>query len=207
MTTGDALLGFTAAAGLLTITPGLDTALVLRTAAVDGGRRAVLAGLGVCLGCLVWGLAVAVGLGGLLAASRVAYDILRFAGGAYLIYLGIRLVLRPTPRLDLDSPGTPRANWFSRGLITNLLNPKVGVFYVTFLPQFVPSGASVTGFSILLAGIHAALGLCWFAILVFATRPVSRWLKRPGVAKGLDRTTGAVFFGFGVALLLERRPA
>jgi threonine/homoserine/homoserine lactone efflux protein len=72
MTTSHALLGFTAAAGLLTITPGLDTALVLRTAAVDGSRRALLAGVGVCLGCLAWGLAVAVGLGGLLAVSRLA---------------------------------------------------------------------------------------------------------------------------------------
>ena len=207
MTTGQALLGFTAAAGLLTITPGLDTALVLRTAAVEGERRAILAGVGVCLGCLVWGLAVAVGLGGLLAVSRMAYTLLRIAGAAYLIYLGIRLLARPAPSLDLESQGTLHANWFARGVFTNLLNPKVGVFYVTFLPQFVPTGASVTGFSMLLAGIHAALGLCWFALLVLATRPLSRWLKRPGVAKGLDRGTGLVFVGFGVGLLFDRRPA
>src|SRR5579859_2037438 len=161
MTTAQALLGFTAAAGLLTITPGLDTALVLRTAAVDGGRRAILAGIGVCLGCLVWGLAVSVGLGGLLAVSRLAYDVLRIAGAAYLIFLGIRLLSRPAPSLDLDSAGTAQANWFARGLLTNLLNPKVGVFYVTFLPQFVPSGASVTSLSMLLAGIHAAEGFVW----------------------------------------------
>jgi threonine/homoserine/homoserine lactone efflux protein len=210
MTTGPALLSFTAAAGLLTITPGLDTALVLRTAAVEGGRRAILAGVGVCLGCLVWGLAVAVGLGGLLAVSRVVYDVLRYAGAAYLLYLGIRLLLRPAPNLDLESRETGPAKttaWFARGLLTNLLNPKVGVFYVTFLPQFVPTGASVTSFSMLLAGIHAALGLCWFALLVLATHPLSRWLQRPGVAKGLDRTTGIVFIGFGMTLLLDRRPA
>ena len=207
MTTGQALLGFTAAAGLLTITPGLDTALVLRTAAVDGSRRALLAGIGVCLGCLVWGLVAAAGLGGLLAVSRAAYDVLRLAGAAYLIYLGIRLLLRPAPHLDLASPESKGSNWFLRGLFTNLLNPKVGVFYVTFLPQFVPTGASVTGFSMLLAGIHAAEGLCWFLLLVIATRPLTRWLKRPGVAKGLDRATGVVFVGFGVGLLLDRRPA
>src|SRR4029077_10434420 len=145
MTTAHALLAFTAAAGLLTITPGLDTALVLRTAAVDGGRRALLAGLGVCLGCLVWGLAVAVGLGGLLAVSRLAYDILRVVGALYLIYLGVRLLLRPAPSLDLGSADpAPSPSWFARGLLTNLLNPKVGIFYVTFLPQFIPSGSSVT---------------------------------------------------------------
>jgi threonine/homoserine/homoserine lactone efflux protein len=208
MTPSHALLAFTAAAGLLTITPGLDTALVLRTAAVDGGRRALLAGIGVCLGCLVWGLAVSVGLGGLLAVSRLAYDLLRVAGAAYLIYLGLRLLTRPAPSLDLDTRiGARTPSWFTRGLVTNLLNPKVGVFYVTFLPQFVPSGVSVTGFSMLLAGIHAAEGLCWFALLVLATRPLTRWLKRPRVAKGLDRVTGVVFIGFGVGLLLDRRAA
>jgi threonine/homoserine/homoserine lactone efflux protein len=207
MTTAQALLSFTAAAGLLTITPGLDTALVLRTAAVEGGRRALLAGLGICLGCLVWGLAVAVGLGGLLAVSRFAYDTLRIAGALYLIYLGVRLLTRPAPSLELDATTTASDNWFARGLLTNLLNPKVGVFYVTFLPQFVPTGASVTGFSMILAGIHAVEGLLWFALLVLATRPLTRWLKRPRVAKGLDRATGVVFVGFGVGLLLDRRAA
>src|SRR5262245_14892356 len=112
MTTAQALLSFTAAAGLLTITPGLDTALVLRTAAVEGGRRAILAGVGVCLGCLVWGLAVSVGLGGVLAVSRLAYNVLRIAGAAYLIYLGIKLLARPAPALDLETAATTRANWF-----------------------------------------------------------------------------------------------
>lgn len=207
MTTGQALLGFTTAAGLLTITPGLDTVLVLRTAAVEGARSAILAGAGVCLGCLLWGLAVAVGLGELLAISRFTYDLLRLAGAAYLIYLGIRLLTRPAPSLDLTAPGSRTSSWFARGLLTNLLNPKVGVFYVTLLPQFVPATASVTSFSMLLAAIHAALGLCWFTLLVLATRPLTRWLQEPRVAKGLDRTTGVVFVGFGVGLLLDRRPA
>lgn len=206
MTPGHALLAFTAAAGLLTITPGLDTALVLRTAAVEGGRRALLAGVGICLGCLVWGLAVSVGLGELLTLSRWAYGALRLAGAAYLIYLGIRLLARPTTALDLaGSRRAESSNWFLRGLLTNLLNPKVGVFYVTFLPQFIPAGRSVTGFSMLLATIHAAEGLCWFALLVLATRPLSRWLVQPRVAKGLDRVTGIVFVGFGLGLLLDRR--
>lgn len=207
MTTGHALLAFTAAAGLLTITPGLDTALVLRTAALEGGRRAILAGAGVCLGCLCWGLAVAVGLGQLLAVSRLAYETLRIGGALYLIYLGFRLLTRPAATLDLasDTPEHRSApGWFARGLLTNLLNPKVGVFYVTFLPQFIPAGVSVTGFSMLLAGIHAVLGLTWFAVLVLATRPLTRWLRRPRVAKGLDRATGIVFAGFGLGLLLDR---
>ncbi|MCD0501990.1 LysE family translocator, partial [Bordetella petrii] len=92
MTVATALFAFGIAAGILTLTPGLDTALVLRTSAVEGGRRALLAGLGICAGCLVWGVVVALGLGSLLAASQVAYDVLRIGGAAYLFYLGARLL-------------------------------------------------------------------------------------------------------------------
>jgi threonine/homoserine/homoserine lactone efflux protein len=207
----NALLAFTLAAGLLTITPGLDTALVLRTAAVEGPRRAMLAGVGVCCGCLLWGLAASVGLGTLLAASVIAYRTLRLAGACYLIFLGAKLLLRRRQAASAIgsslsasmSASAPR--WFVRGLLTNLLNPKVGVFYVTFLPQFIPAGVAVTSFSMLLAAIHATEGILWFALLTLATRPLSRWLRKPSVAPMLDRATGTVFVGFGVGLLLDNR--
>ena len=202
-----ALIAFTLAAGLLTVTPGLDTALVLRTAAVEGPRRAMLAGAGICLGCLTWGLATAIGLGALLSVSRAAYGALRLAGACYLIALGGRMLLRAPHRIALgnDSRDHGGGRWFTRGLLTNLLNPKVGVFYVTFLPQFVPAGVSVTWFSMLLAGIHATEGILWFALLTLATRPLASWLSRPRVARTIDRTTGVMLAGFGVGLLLERR--
>src|SRR4029450_4059646 len=94
MTIGQALLSFTLAAGLLTITPGLDTALVLRTAAVEGGKQAMLAGTGICFGCLLWGVAASLGLSALLAVSGFAYNALRIIGTIYLGYLGIRLFIR-----------------------------------------------------------------------------------------------------------------
>jgi threonine/homoserine/homoserine lactone efflux protein len=201
-----ALIAFTLAAGLLTITPGLDTALVLRTAAVEGPRRAMLAGAGICLGCLTWGLATAIGLGALLSVSRFAYGALRLAGACYLIVLGARMLRRAPQRVALGADQPDRGGrWFSRGLLTNLLNPKVGVFYVTFLPQFVPADVSVTWFSMLLAGIHATEGILWFALLTLATRPLASWLDRPRVARTIDRTTGVMLVGFGVGLLLERR--
>jgi len=209
LTISHALLAFTLAAGVLTITPGLDTALVLRTAAVEGGRRAILAGIGICCGCLAWGFAASVGLGALLAASQLAYRILRFAGAGYLIFLGLSIVLRKhKSEIAMGEVRDAKANasapqWFLRGLLTNLLNPKVG--YVTFLPQFIPAGVPVTSFSVLLAAIHAIEGLLWFSLLVLATRPLSRWLHRPRVAKTLDRTTGAVLVGFGLGLMLEKR--
>ena len=91
-----------------------------------------------------------------------------------------------------------------RGCLTNALNPKIGVFYVTFLPQFIPAGADVMRFSLLLAAVHAVLGMLWFGLLVAATRP-ARWLSRPAVMRGLDRMTGAVFIAFGLKLALEKR--
>lgn len=216
LTVGPALVAFTAAAGLLTITPGLDTALVLRTAAVEGSRRAMLAGTGICLGCVVWGLTAAVGLGGLLSVSRLAYDTLRLLGACYLMLLGGKILLRrrstlanidrsEPPRTGVAESSDPGSRWFVRGFLTNLLNPKVGVFYVTFLPQFVPSGVNVSLFSMLLAAIHAMEGALWFAALTLATRPLSRWLRRAGVARTLDRATGLVLVGFGLGLVLDRR--
>lgn len=206
MTSLQAILAFTAAAALLTITPGLDTALVLRTAAVEGPRRAFLAGLGICLGCLMWGFAASAGLGALLTLSGVAYNVMRWLGAGYLLYLGLQLLLRkrsPASPNPLPSAVSPRG-WFLRGLLTNLLNPKVGVFYLTFLPQFVPEGSAVTPFSMLLASIHAAEGLLWFGFLIGLTRPLSAWLSRPAVVTTLDRATGLLLIGFGVRLVLSR---
>ena len=216
MTIYHALLAFTLAAGLLTITPGIDTALVLRTAAVEGPRRAMLAAVGICCGCLIWGLAASVGLGALLTASRLAYTALRIAGACYLIFLGTKMLLRKhqlavamddtlSPSACANPIRTSAPRWFVRGLLSNLLNPKVGVFYVTFLPQFIPRGVPVMSFSMLLATIHAAEGILWFALLTLATRPVSLWLRRPPVARTLDRATGAVLVGFGLGLVLDDR--
>src|SRR5690242_10405150 len=147
-----ALLAFTLAAAVLTVTPGLDTALVLRTAVVEGPARAMVAGLGICTGLFGWGLLVSAGLGALLAVSQLAFDGLRIAGALYLLYLGARLLLRlraPVSPItvergageDVTGDGEQR-RWFIRGLLTNLLNPKVGAFYVTFLPQFIPAGVN-----------------------------------------------------------------
>jgi threonine/homoserine/homoserine lactone efflux protein len=199
------------AAGLLTIAPGLDTALVLRTAAAEGPRDAALAALGVVLGCLTWGAAVALGLGALLAASQLAFTVLKWAGALYLFWLGLNLLVKPRSHFDLelaDRAGTPppgSRGRLGRGFLTNLLNPKVGVFYVSFLPQFLPAHAPAGPFIFLLALLHASMGIAWFALLIGATRPLARALKRPAVIRRLDRLTGIVFLGFGVKLALIRQ--
>lgn len=209
MTVPEALLAFGLAAGLLTITPGLDTAIVLRTAAVEGPKRAALAAAGVIAGCLCWGAAVALGLGALLQASTLAFDVIRWAGAAYLVWLGVNLILRPRDRFEPAAAVRPAAGgdlaWMRRGFLTNLLNPKVGVFYVSFLPQFLPAGAPAAPFIFLLAALHGVMGLAWFALLIGATRPLQSLMQRSAVIRWLDRLTGGVFVAFGVRLAMERR--
>jgi threonine/homoserine/homoserine lactone efflux protein len=208
-----ALLSFTLAAGLLTITPGLDTALVLRTAAVEGGKQAMLAGIGICSGCLVWGAAASFGLSALLAVSGFAYNVLRIVGAIYLGYLGIQLFIRAFASTSSNSAAGPvwkedqstgSSLWFKRGLLTNLLNPKVGVFYLSFLPQFIPTDVQVWSFSMLLALIHATEGLLWFVLLTSATESLSGWLRRRSVVVVLDSAIGTILIAFGLKLVFEK---
>ena len=201
-----ALIAFVVAAGLLAIMPGLDTALTLRTAAVDGPRKAVLAVLGIMTGCLIWGAAVAVGLGALLTASQTAFTLLKWCGAAYLLWLGLGLILKPRKSFEIDAaaPTKTRGGAFVRGLLTNLLNPKVGVFYVSFLPQFVPEGAPAGPVIFGLAAAQGLMGTAWLLTLTAATRPIAGLLKRPKVVSWLDRVTGGVFIAFGAKLALSR---
>ena len=208
MTVIQSLLLFSLAAGLLTITPGLDTTLVLRTSASEGARPAAMAAIGICLGCLVWGAAAAMGLTALLTAAPLAFQVLKWAGVAYLVWLGLKMILSRAKGLDLDGPPEASAaskGWLRRGLFTNLLNPKVGVFYVTFLPQFVPTGVPAGPWMFLLAVLHVVFGLVWFAVLIAATLPLSRVLRRPAVVRWIDRIAGGVLIGFGAKLALSRR--
>ena len=198
------LLAFVAAAGLLTITPGVDTAMVLRASAAGGPRAGAAAALGIALGLLVWGVGAAFGLTALLAASAMAFTAVKWAGAGYLVFLGVRLLLKPKTAPAQAPPDRPerRGGSFRRGFLTNILNPKVGVFYVTFLPQFIPHGANLAAFSLVLAGVHVLLTLAWFALLIALTVPLGRALAKPSVARALDRLTGCVFLGFGVKLAL-----
>ncbi|MGD0832715.1 MAG: LysE family translocator [Terracidiphilus sp.] len=203
---------FIVAASLLTITPGVDTAMVLRTSTSCGPRDGTAASLGICLGLLAWGACSAFGLTALLAASELAFNILKWAGAAYLVYLGIKLLTRPRTSMTVDgasqdSPaiGVRNKGAFYKGFLSNILNPKVGVFYVTFLPQFIPHGIDVAGFSLLLASIHVLITLAWFALLIALTVPLGRFLSRPRVVRNLDRLTGCVFVGFGVKLAVAKR--
>jgi threonine/homoserine/homoserine lactone efflux protein len=200
-----ALAAFVFAAGLLTITPGVDTAMVLRASASQGPRAGAAAGIGVAAGLMVWGAGAAFGLNALMAASSAAFAALKWAGAAYLVWLGLRLLLRPrTAFVRAGGGARGLGESLRRGFLTNVLNPKVGVFYATFLPQFIPPGANVATFSLLLAAIHAALTLIWFSALIAMTVPLGRRLAEPGVLRALDRLTGGVFLVFGLKLAATR---
>lgn len=198
------LAAFTLAALLVTITPGIDTALVLHTAASRGAQAAWRAALGIALGCLVWGLLAAAGLSALLLASSTLFGVIKLAGAAYLVWLGIGLLRAPRAGFD-DTPPSGGRSTFRKGLLTNLLNPKVGLFYVAFLPQFLPAGAAPFVMVSAMALIHAALGLIWFGALIAATVRIDRLIRRPGVLLWLDRITGALFVGLGIRLALASR--
>ncbi|MFI6601503.1 LysE family translocator [Nonomuraea sp. NPDC050536] len=198
------ILGFAAIVALLTLTPGLDTALILRTSLISGRRAAWGVVLGIQLGTLVWGLLTAVGLSALLTASQTAYDVLRWAGAAYLVWMGIRMLLHRPAAAEAPAEVVGFAVGLRRGLLTNLLNPKVGAFYVAMLPQFIPPDAPHAAMGLLLAGVHVAEGLVWSLALIAFAALLSDFLRGPRVRSLLDRVTGAVIIGFGLRLALDQ---
>lgn len=201
---------FVLVAGLLTITPGLDTALVLRAAIAHGPARAAATAGGILTGALIWGVAAAIGASTLLTASETAYTVLRWSGAAYLIWLGLRL-LRNTTITGSSVAGeqiahSAAAGWraWRQGLLTNLLNPKVGVFYIALLPQLLPhEHAALWG--ALLALVHDVEGALWFAVLIAGAHSLRRRLDRRRVQQILDGVTGAALLGFGVRLAASAR--
>ncbi|ENA29256.1 hypothetical protein HMPREF1487_08473 [Pseudomonas sp. HPB0071] len=202
----DNVVAFTLAATLLTLTPGLDTALVLRTAAVEGRAQAIRAALGINAGCLIWGTAVAFGLGALIAVSELAYDVLKYCGAAYLCWLGLNMMVRPRNSMVADdTTRVQNTNWFLKGMLGNVLNPKVGIFYVSFLPQFIPQGHSLILWTFGLVSIHVVIGFIWSMALIGATRPLAQILRREKVIQWMDRLTGGVFLLFAARLALSKR--
>ncbi|GAA2669965.1 LysE family translocator [Streptomyces lunalinharesii] len=216
------LIGFTVVAALLTVSPGPDFAVVLRTALGSGRRAALCAALGIAAGCFVWGLAGAVGLTAMLAASKAAYDALRIAGALYLVWLGVQALrsararrgtegATAAPDATPDAPGdggapaVPGGPWraFRGGLLTNVLNPKVGVVYLSLLPQFIPHGAPVVATTMLLVTVHAVLGVLWLGGVTLAVHRARAVLQRPRVRRRLDQATGGVLVALGAAVGFE----
>jgi len=206
MPVADNLIAFTFAATLLTLTPGLDTALILRTAAVEGKQHAFRAALGINSGCLLWGAAVGFGLGALIAVSELAFNVLKYCGAAYLAWLGLNMLLSPRKSLTpVEAAVKPSQNWFLKGMMGNILNPKIGIFYVSFLPQFIPQGQPLVAWTFGLVSIHVAIGMLWSIILIAATQPLASLLRREKVIAWMDRATGIIFILFAARLAVSKR--
>ena len=200
------LIPYLIAISILTITPGLDTTLIIRTATLEGKMKAFQAALGINLGCIVWGVLVACGLGALLMTSDLAFNALKWIGAIYLTWLGLNLLLKPRSQLaSLNNSAVTRQNWFMKGFWGNLLNPKVGIFYISFLPQFIPQSASPVIWTMSLVMIHVVIGLIWSIFLIAAMQSISAYLKQPQFIRYMDRITGSIFILFALKLALSKR--
>jgi threonine/homoserine/homoserine lactone efflux protein len=202
------LVAWVALSALLIATPGPDTALIIRNSLAAGPRASTMSALGVAVGTLVWVTASAVGVGVLLERSSTAFTILKLAGAAYLCYLGLRSLFSSAP----DGTVAPvagrsrlgdRSAW-RQGLLSNLLNPKTGAFFVTVMPQFAIPGDPATRLVFMVAAFELML-LAW---LIAYGHVVSR-LGRTGLGtrarRAMTRVTGLVLIGLGARLAFERR--
>lgn len=202
------VLAFAGIAALVTVTPGSDTMLVIRSALVRGRRAGLLTVLGVCAGVFVHATASALGLSAVLVRSAGAFDLVKTAGAVYLVLLGVQSI---RTALRGGSPAAPPAELldarraFVEGLLNNVLNPKVAVFYLAFLPQFMTAGDPVLPRSILLAGIHFAEAAVWLTLVAVFVARIRGALARPRVRRALEGVTGLVLIGFGLKLATARR--
>ena len=191
---------------LLNLTPGPDTLYIVGRSIAQGRRAGVLSVLGISTGVLVHTAAAAIGLSALLASSAAAFTVVRYAGAAYLVYLGVRLLVSrgdalPTPP-DAAAAAETRDPWivYRQGVLTNVLNPKVALFFLAFLPQFVdPTSPHRTAAFLTLGLVFVLSGTIWCLVVAcFAAAASRRLRERPTAGKWLNRVSGGLFIGLGV---------
>lgn len=187
---------------LLTIAPGPDMAVVTRRSLVGGRADAFRAALGIVCGLLVWGGLSVLGLTALLVAFPAAFLVVKLVGVAYLAWLGVQALRGVQQHGDPDAPGAVRGGPFVTGLATNLLNPKIALFYTALLPTLAPPSLGVWGLAVLVL-IHAVLSLAWLTGYAYALHRARGFFERPRVRRTLDRLTGIVLLGFAVRLATE----
>jgi threonine/homoserine/homoserine lactone efflux protein len=212
-----ALLSFTFAAVLIVLLPGPDSLVVVR-GLVRGGRRGGAAtAAGVLCGLVVWVAAAALGLSALLRASEIGYDVLKVVGACYLIWIGVASLAsirrrsagpRAEPGAEVtDGPTAPGpllgGSGFSAGFLTDILNPKVGVFFVSFLPGFVPAHHSVGWTTLAFGVLFTVLTALYFLGLIYVSGTIATWMSVPRIRRRLDALTGMVLVGFGLRLATE----
>jgi threonine/homoserine/homoserine lactone efflux protein len=206
-----ALLGFALASTLLILAPGPDSMLVMRNTMRGGRWAGLITACGTMSGLAIWAMAAALGLSALVRVSHVGYDVLRFAGAGYLIWLGVTsfgLFRKGAGHAAAERPPPGRAGQaraYLNGVLSNLFNPKISVFFMAFLPAFIPAGVSTAQFSLVLGLWFIVETGLWLAVLAWLVGRGARWLQRPAVQRWLGRFTGVVLIGFGLRLATEAR--
>jgi threonine/homoserine/homoserine lactone efflux protein len=194
---------------LLTIAPGPDMALVISTSLARGRRAAFRTALGISTGTLIWAALAGIGVAAVLEASAEAFTVVRLLGAAYLCYLGIRALVEAfrggASPLDVDPApaAADRARPCRQGLFTNLLNPKVGLFYTTLVPRLVDPGDPIALISILIGVCHVAIGLTWLALIAVLVDRAGDLLRRPRVRRSLAGITGGILVAFGLRVAAD----
>ncbi len=194
---------------LLNITPGQDTFYIVGRSVSQGRRAGVLSVLGISTGCLVHTLAAAFGLSAVLAASSEAFMVVKFIGAAYLVYLGFQMILSRASAPKQLATGQPARGWiiYRQGILTNVLNPKVALFFLAFLPQFIESGSNTKVVAFLILGLTFIFnGTIWCMLVVWFSSIFSQRLRRRhSLESWLKRAAGALFVGLGLKIALENR--
>jgi threonine/homoserine/homoserine lactone efflux protein len=203
----DRLLAFIGVAIAVAVIPGPDMALVTRNVIRHGRRAGVVTSIGICTGVLGWAIAAALGVSTILATSATAFTVLKLAGAAYLVYLGIStLRARDEPAVDGASAasGLPWRTAWLQGLLSALLNPKLGVFFLTLLPQFIAPGDPPAVRALQLALVFDLIGLGWLLLYSALLGAAGAALDRPGPRRFMRRLTGTILIGLGARVALER---
>jgi len=203
------MVGFIMVATIVTVIPGVDMALVARSVLTHGRRAGYVTSLGICSGLWVHAVASALGLSAILLMSSALFSAVKLVGAIYLVALGVSSLRSafgatgPAPIVSATARDARRA--FLQGFLSNLLNPKIVVFYLTLLPQFVRPDDSVLARSLLLAGIHVVIGLVWLFLYAYFLGRLGATLQRPRVRRALEAMTGAMLIGLGARLVWDRR--
>lgn len=202
------LIAFIGVSILLAITPGPDMAVVTKNALAHGRRGVFLTTAGIGLGLMVWVIATAVGLSAVLRASANLLFVLKLVGAAYLAYLGVRTLIesrhRPVDLLAATPPAAAAHAVFQQGFLSAVTNPKLGVFFVTFLPQFVIPGQAALPRLLELGIVFSVIGFTWINLYGLSVTRFRVMITAPRVRQWMQRVTGVVLLGFGARLALER---
>lgn len=189
------------------MSPGIDTALLTKRTISDGKTEGFKMALGITSGSLVHTFAAAFGLSAILMQSAAAFEIIKYVGAIYLIYLGVSSFFSKKEKgEEVPDQRAVKKSAFQQGLFSNVLNPKVAIFFLTFLPQFVNAESGAAKQLILMGLVYTLLSILWFFIYVFFIHYLRTWLTTPKVQGWMEKATGTVLIGFGLKLAFEKQP-